>query len=246
MELHKKTMLEVQSLLNETGHKLELNDIADILELNEIAHQVTGTNGAYGDIYAWPVKCANLLLRPLTLGKIAWYNKRGLQWFEEDTECLTTVLAFLMSIENDEAFVWSLSSPEQAKEAIDAWEAQTEANPIQIAHAVDKILSYSKNASGSGDSDDQDYGPLIALLCREFGNTPKHWMYEVSIPVIKGLMDDYTRRINEEIKAQSRGTKGRKNAKAMKPIATPSMEATLKFRKKLLALKQRWEAAYGN
>ena len=244
MELHKKTMLEVQSLLNETGHTLQLYDIADINELNELAHQVTSTSGAYGDVYAWPIKCANLLLRPLTLGKIAWYNKRALLWFQEDDESMATVLAFLMSIENDESFVWSLASPEQAKQAIDKWESECEANPIQLAHAVDQVLQYSKGGSASNESE-HNFGPLISLLCREYGNTPKHWMYEASIPVIQGLMDDYTRRVNEELKNHSRN-KGSKNAKAIKPIATPSMEATLKFRKKLLALKTRWEADSGD
>lgn len=246
MKLHKKTQIEVQKLLDETGYALQLDDLSDIIELNDLAKRVTGPDGAYDDIYNWPIKCANLLLRPLSLGKLSWYNNRALAWFDDDTETLSTVLAFLMSIENTEQAIWDLSSPEQAKEAIETWEQTVEASPVQLAYAVDKVIGKRTSSTQKGDLAD-NYGPMISLLCREYGETPRYWMYEADLAVINAMMADYTNRLNQQMKQNQKISKGKTaNRQAQKPIVTPSMEATLQFRKKLLELKEKWGAGHGS
>jgi len=236
-ELHKKTMLEVQSLLDETGHRLSLSDIADVVELDELAHRVTGPGGDYDDVFSWPVHCAGLLLKPLSLAKIAWYNRCAVKWFDDDSVTTSTILAFLASCENDEAILDKLTTPEQARDTIEAWERTVTATPMQIAAAVEKLLG---GRDGGEEKDGpSSFGPLVSLLCREYGESPEHWMYRASLPVIEALMGDYTTRINEQIK---RHGKSAGKGSGVAPVQTPSMQATLKFRKKLLALRERWGA----
>lgn len=246
MNLHKKTQAEVQSLLNDTGHQLQLSDIPDIIELNELAEQVTSNAGAYSDIHSWPVKCGKLLLKPLTLGKMAWYNNCALKWFSDDIESSGTVLAFLLSLDNDERFVWSLTNPQDAILAINEWEKTVDATPAELAAAIDFVLQSSKKTDQNTESAKDDHGPLIAMLCREYGNTPNYWLYQASINVIRALTDEHVRKINQEIASHNKSApKGGKNRVVVNPIKTPAMDATLKFRKKLLDLKEKWTASNG-
>jgi len=238
MELHTKTQIEVQNLLNDSGHVLTLADIPDILELDQLAQKVTGDSGDYADLYKWPVKCGNLLFRPMTLGKLAWYNSRARDWFDDDIQTLSTVLAFLLSTDNDESFVWGLNDPESAKATIEEWEKTVDITPQELAGAVDLMVN---SFSSSGEKSESGDGPLIGLLCREYGNTPNYWMFKESINVIRSLVDEHVRKINQEINAHNKKSSG-KNRRAIAPIKTPSMDATLRFRKKLLALGEKWGA----
>jgi len=237
MELHKKTQIEVQKLLYDSGHVLNLDDLSDIIELNDLANRVTGDTGAYASIHKWPVKCGKLLLRPLTVGKLAWYNQRGLIWFDDDIQTLSTVLAFLLSVDNDESFVWGLEDAETAKATIEAWEKEVDVTPAELGAAVDSVVNSYSSRSGDEDKVDRGDGPLIALLCREYGNTPQHWMYRESINVIRALVDEHVRKINSEITARNQRGKGKK---VLPPIKTPSMDASLLFRKKLLTIAEKW------
>jgi hypothetical protein len=240
MELHKKTQIEIQRLIDATGHALTLDDIPAILELNEVANRITGESGEYADIHAWPVKCGGTLLKPLTVGKLAWYNKRGLQWFADDAQTITTLLAFILAAENDESSLWQYADAESAKAAIDEWEKTIDATPAQIVSAIESLTAPLRSTEPDGENTHGD-GPLISLLCREYGNTPDYWLYRASINVIRALIEDHNRRINQEIQSHNRRAKG----KTIQPIKTPGMAATLQFKKLLSALGEKWGANGG-
>lgn len=243
MQLHKKTQIEVQKILDETGHALTLDDVADIVAINAIANRITSTTGAFSELYKWPTLCGNLLLRPLSLGKIAWYKTRACQWFEDDNETLSTVLAFLMSVDNDESFVASLGDPQAAKSAIEEWEIGVSATPAQLSSAVKSMMPDNiEGGAADGCDDTIDDGPLIALLCREYGESPQHWLFVENIFTIRSLVDSYVARINNEMRAMGKHSK---RATAMAPIRTPSMSASLEFRKKLEELKMKWICSNG-
>jgi len=238
-KLQLKTQKEVQGLLTETGHVLTLDDIPDILELDEYARRVTSKGGDYSDVYSWPILCGSLILRPLTLGKMAWFNQCAMKWFEDEQSTITAVLAFLLSVENSEQFIWTLGDRNQAKAAIEEWQKMVDATESEMASAIEKLVSFNdQDGSAQGDGVDSDDGPLIGLLCREYGQSPKYWLYEESVNVIRALIDDHVAQINREIHASNRMSKGR----GVAPIKTPSMDATLKFRKKIVEIRERWES----
>lgn len=235
-QLHKKTQIEVEKLLNDTGHTLTLDDIPAILELDELSHRITGSVGEYAAIHRWPVKAGKLLLRPLSLSKIAWYNQCGAKWFADDPETLICLLAFLLSVENDESYMWSLVDPDTARDSIQEWVTGVDATPAELESSIASIIDTGEKHE-SVDNKVGDDGPLVALLCKEYGSSPDHWIHKESITVIRAMLNDYTRRMNEEIRKHNASSKG-KNKQAL--LKSPSMEASQQFRKKITDLELRW------
>ena len=237
MKLHKKTQIEVQKLLDETGHTLSLEDIDDILTLDELSKRVTGESGEYANIYRWPIRVGSMLLRPLTLSKITWYNQRAKEWFDDDPETQVTLLGFLLSVENDESYLWSLADKESAMNTINEWQRNADATVDELRVAIMSIIDVDDH-SGNVEAKSNGDGPLIGLLCRQYGKDPHYWMHEESITVIRCLIDDHTRQINEQAKRHN--SSGKKGGKTIPLIKTPSMDATLKFRKKINDMREKW------
>ena len=240
-KLHQKTSVEVQSLLNETGHELTLDDIPSVLELDDLSHLVTGTRGAIAGMYRWPVKCGKLLLRPLTLGKRAWYNDRAREWFADDDETLITLLAFLLSYENSEDYINSLGDAQTAIDTINEWQKTVDCTVEELQAGVSDMINIGDD-NGKADNKTSGDGPLIAMLCREYGSSPEYWIHKESINVIRALCDDYTRKMNAEIRKHNANIpkSGKGKGKATPPLKTPSMGAGLKFRQKIEELRERW------
>lgn len=72
------TRQELQKLLNETSHALNLQDIAQIVELDGYARAVRN-NGVSGDsvsFYAWPVLCGGTAFHAPTIGKEIYWQEQ--------------------------------------------------------------------------------------------------------------------------------------------------------------------------
>lgn len=243
------TKQTITSLLEETGHVLGVSDLDEINALDGLAWKVVHpTEQEETDLLDLPVKVGNLKLRRLSWGALGWLEECAYQWFVNQPVFLdlATVYASVYSREPDA--LYALDGPRAARKTLKKWSRTFSATYEEVINAVEKVLpepdaaSYAEAYRRTGDNGNGknghkvNYGPMVALLVREYGQTPEYWFWKASTDKSSTMLADVEARINAEDEEMKRAA-----ARAKQPMVTRSgprlaaIDALRKFEKHLRA-----------
>ena len=89
-------------------------------------------------------------------------------------------------------------------------------------------------------NDVADYGPLVSMLCREFGGSPSSWRWDVPMHIVEACRNDFEARVEAQEKEIAKAGKG-----AALPQRTTHNLLIKEARLMRNEIKARWEATDG-
>jgi len=219
------TIQDVQSLLTETGHALTVQDIERIVELDDAAEiVVNGPVDKSDSIYAFPILCGGEAFVAPTIGKQIYWQEQVSQNVPED---LLTC-----------AYLWLLTFAEVPNErggdilkSVKRWARKCKLNNDDAERI---IKAYNK---GGGDGGDANYGEIIALLVREYGQDCNHWLNAPESEITM-LIADWTRIQESKASAYRSSKAGSKNP--LPPAPSPKIKALKTYRELKNRLRESW------
>ena len=237
MDLNLQAKMDVEAMLKAAGRALSLADLPDIIELNTAAHNVSNPDADSSvALSLLPVTIGNLTLYPPKLAGLVWFDEH-LDWWSESQVIADLALADVCAGENQVERIKPLNQIDETLAQLRAWGKTVNASIIEISHALAKFLPPTK---GGGDPDGNHW-PVVSLLCREYGCTPKYWIEEAPIGEIICLLTEYQDRQKCELKALQKATKGR----VTEQLTADKAKAIKAYREKLNAIKAKWGITNG-
>ena len=237
--LNVMTIQAVNKILQSTGHALVVDDIEHINRLDAQAWRIARPDDqAELDIAGLPVVCGNAMMRSPSLGKLRWFEDAR-AWFASDPIMVDIALGYICATDNTENALSEICTREAAEAALTKWWRRLSATPDQYYRALFAVVPQTdSDAAGRA-----EYGPTIALLCREYGGTPSYWLWDASVSLCRTMLDDYTHRQEAEYKAATRSKRagGRGTAAMPPPPPTPRLRHLKRFRLMKNALVKRWQ-----
>lgn len=235
MELNLQTKMDVAETLKASGRSLCLDDLPDVIELNQFAEKVSNPKAESSvALSLLPVRVANVNLYPPKIAGLIWHDEH-LTWWTGADYMPQLVLAFICSTEDQAGLVKTLNTQADALAAIRAWGRGVNASLIELITAIDKLMP---TGDGTGDGDSW---PVVSLLCREYGCTPRYWIDESPISEIVCLLDEYGARQDRELLAMKRAAKGRWS----ETLSADKAHAIKAYREKLNSIKKKWGVTNG-
>jgi hypothetical protein len=224
--MQQMTEIDLRKMLTETKHVLTIADIALVVELDKAADVVvSGPVDKSESIYAFPLLCGGDAFRAPSIGKqIYWEEQVASELPEKWLTC---------------AFLWLLTCPEvpdqrggEIVKAVKKWGRKCKLSTDDIAKVIG---TYSSEETQGGEK--ANYGEIVSLLVREYGQDCSHWLNAPEAEV-NMLLADWTRR--QEAKAASyRASKaGSKNP--LPPLPSPKIKALQSYRKLKDKLRASW------
>jgi len=207
---------------------LTIQDIALVAELDKAATVVvSGPADKSDSIYAFPLLYGGEAFRAPSIGKqIFWEEQVASELPEKWLTC---------------AFLWLLTCAEVPEQrggdivkVVKKWARKCKLTTDDIAKV---IATYANDNEHGGES--ANYGEIISLLVREYGQDCAHWLNAPESEV-NMLLADWTRR--QEAKAASyRASKaGSKNP--LPPMPSPKIKALKTYRELKDKLRASWLA----
>ena len=224
--MQQMTTLDVQTLLTETGHLLQVSDVASVVALDKAADVVVaGPVDKADSIYAFPLLCGGEAFRAPSIGKqIFWEEQIANVLPEEWLTC---------------AFLWLLTLPEVPGErgseigkAVKKWARRCKLTTDDITKVV---ATYANDDAQGGEN--AKYGEIISLLVREYGKDCRHWL-NAPESEINMLLADWTRRQEAKAAAYRTSKVGSKNP--LPPVPSPKIKALKKYRELKEKLRASW------
>jgi len=216
--------------LEKTGHKLTLSDFDSIAHIDSLAEEVV--NGAPTNV--------DLLSLPFFIDGVAFYPStmaKELYWREQ-------LYPNLADKHKTAAFLWLMSKPDIPKEPltkkimrkIRRYESSCRLTEYQIKRIIDTYSNGSERKEV--DAEAIEYGPVVALLVREYGESVTYWL-NCPVDLIKTLIADWTARQEAQAAAMRRSSASK--GAPIPPAPSPKIKSLQRFRKAITALREAWE-----
>lgn len=249
--MNKMAEQDLIKLMQETNHPaLSLNDVALVSRLDELADRVSNCDTKEIKWFiALPRKLGKVFLTPITIAKASWFEQFPMQWFctEDKAIALDFVLGYCLAENITIKDLAQLDTPEVCLKTVLDWYNKNDCRYDELTEAIKAMMP----------SDDQnvcrcitcnrpllkknvteDYGAIIRFLCREYGGTAYHWMYEENLVVIENLINSHVHQSLAEAK-QMRGMMTR-NGMAT-PTSAELVTAIKNYREQLNAIRSTWQ-----
>jgi len=128
-----------------------------------------------------------------------------LEWFEAGEVLPLAAVLYCMAHSRDRLALARLSSPTKARRLVRSWFMQQKAS-VEALNAVAEALLPRRREDAEEEQPaepTEDYlGRMVAVLCREYGQTPDFWLYECSVDRVAALLAEYGRRAEEELRTR--------------------------------------------
>jgi len=211
----------------------------DLSELNDLAYGITQPSSE-ADWLDAPVYLHGIRLRPLSLGAYMWVEKKAFKWFDAERQSFwcNLALAYAMSYSRSPIHLKRIRDAASCKSALNAWLQACGCTYKELVEAIERILHTQQTGRDSEEkpSKGNEYGPVIALLCNEYGRDPDYWIWSVSMDTVSGMIEEYT----VKMRAQEAAAKGKGGHKPSSPAYIKAckvfMDAICKFRQKAEAM----------
>jgi hypothetical protein len=280
MALTKATELDLESLLQQTGHSLKVNDLSDALRLDAVNRKIAdGEDCAESIAPKRAVRVGNILLQNPCIGAVEWYEAHA-EWFA-DNAALSDCAFVFASVAKHPRTLWALTDRKRARRAVKRFMRHMSctledlqagfirlfgavAEVVEITEApeeaeVEKSVATIVNAAGMNHEatfnaikteaqrlakigqEAPDYGPLVAMLCREFGGDAETWRWRAPMHIVDACRMDFEARAD----AQERELAKADAKNAEPPKGTTRNRLIKEARLIRNEIKARWEAEDG-
>lgn len=235
-----ETAQKLRDMMQRTGHALTVEDFDDIRELDDLARKVADpADGVDSPLTSHVVFVRGVPVYPLTLAHLQFLDESRERLGDDDAAMAAVALwvATLPEIADE------LYNDANAGKAFRDWSRRcrwTEAD-MQTVMALRYARLFNQAAGSDGSDGGGSTSALIGMLCREYGETPRHWMHDASVDLIEALVADYTRTQQAQAQAYNRTRAGSKTPVA--PLPTPKFEAMRRFRECAERLEAKWQSA---
>lgn len=224
---------EVEKLLSQTEHHLTLDDFALLQELNDAAERVTNPKGETSDFPSLPVRLGKYLIAAPTISISQWYNDCAIEWWGQ-TGLADLALGFALQVHITGPWLWE-QDRKTLERAVKKFARGLNCTPEEYERILKTVLPMSDSEEQGGDS--EGYGPLIALLCKEYSSTPDYWVHEANIETIQTLVESYMEGLEAEFRQVQKASK----QSSLPPFKTPKMAALETFRSKSNLVREAWD-----
>lgn len=226
---------EAQRLLRETGHSLTIDDFDDINKLDELCRAITESDVCNADILDMPVCVGGVELRQPSIGVLEWYNDYFLPMFSDNGLIADGGLAYALSLSDTPEELWLLKNKRDCRKHVKRFLRRLKCTHQELQDAITSVLGL--NCEEGGDDGESSSGRLIAMLCREYGHSPKYWLWEAPLGLINTFTHDYVARVEAEIEQARKASSG-----AQKPAPAPSrIKKFDELRKHVNELRDKWQ-----
>ena len=228
------TRQSLNGLLENTGHSLTLDDYDLIKRLDACATKVVDPAAEENEsLLSAPVWVSGVPVYPLSVGLAMWLDEIILPWFDGDPHYQTLSMVYVLTLEDPFPVLESFGSARDAKKAIRKWWFRCPWRQEQIERVTE--LRYPKGDAVEAES---NYGAVLALLCREYGNSPQYWMAQ-PIGMTSAMLSDFTAR--QESEAASNRKAAAKGGKALAPPPSPKLRALKQYRSIETEIEATWQ-----
>jgi hypothetical protein len=219
--MQQMTKNEVKRLIEKCARKLTLDDVDLIMKLDAAAEKVVNPVPSKLRLFDFPVVVAGYRFHTPTLGKDIYW--REVVSGAVDDELSGAAFFWLLTFEDTPTF----ASDDVLREVC-RWAKHCSLTEADIKYL--EKLYVSDNGGSSG-----DYGDIIALLVREYGQTVEHWLNAPESEITM-LVNDFTKR-QEAAAAEMRKTK---NGRAVAPSPSPKIRALAEFSRIKAEIERIW------
>ena len=237
-KLHDMTKRSMQKLSKETNHQITIDDFEDIFALNLIADKVLTPHVGSDDmaILNIPIKCGNAYLSRPKLGAALWVKERLCDWFSDEPDMIDIGSVYCLSMGDNPQKLWEIETKKECRKILRKWWRGLTCTDDELQSTLESLSC--NNVDDEKKSDPCGYGPIISLMCREYGNTAEYWMWEASPELINTHIADYIKRNESEVEASYRASLKGKNPKPPPNILKYRANAT--FAKKANEIRLKW------
>jgi hypothetical protein len=200
-----KKKLEKLKAQNPAAAVEVLRDWDALQRLNDLAYKITEP-GDRSEVEGWAnvgVKVSNVTLHELSLGAYMWATERAAVWFQKRPFWQDIAIAYAMAYSRRPAHLRRITSRSECKAALKLWLRSCGATYNELMSAIKSICGDAEETEQSDEAktENDSYGPVVALLCREYGATPEYWIWNANLTQVRGLLLEYDAKIRAEAQA---------------------------------------------
>jgi len=238
MQLNRLARDTVEKLLAETGHALSVSDFGHIHTLHVLAERVSHPYKAADiDLVEMPRAVGGVLLHPLSLGAWQWLEAfaipaLGNHWLAD------VAIAYAMAHSHTPDVLRDGCTPKELRKALRKWLRGLSCTIAALSRVVDAVAGASEQLE-EGARARAEYGPIIALLCREYGGTPQGWAWGVSAETVRGFLDEHRAKVEAENAVAAKASAGAGASVSTTPQS--KIDAMRSFRRYAKALRESWQ-----
>ena len=233
----------IDKLLTETGHVLTVGDYDDLARMNALAKAVRcPADEDEQSLWAAPALAGAALLYPLTLGAALWIEENVLPWFGE-TGMSDLTMAWALTQRHTPERIWAISGPRECTRVVKKWARRLNCTRDELTAALNKLLPVNETTGEPEDKEGRSsYGPVITLLCREYGQSPTYWLWEIGVSVVHAHLADYNAKIDaERAEARKLSSQSGGGKRTQTSIPIPRLEQRKAFEKHVRELRAKWQ-----
>ena len=203
--MHLLAKQTVARLLASTGHTLTIDDFDDLDRMHRAAERVsTPIERDEHDFVEAPIHVKGVRVRFATLGDLWWIDRKFGQWFDDRT--LSLAIAWLLTLTAPEDVLGKIEGPTEASGHVNRWWRRSGWTVTDVERV---LADRFPRRRGSAVKAQPDFGPVVALLMREYGQTAEYWLYTASALQCTMLLEDCAeRRYREAVAAAAPRAKG--------------------------------------
>lgn len=193
-------------------------DWEELHDLNELARKVTSPASqaeAVALINA-PVTRGNMILQRPTVGVFIWAEERLKAWFSNRPVRFRLAEAYALAHAKTPGRCWKFRDADDCWRAVKMWARRLNVTFDEISEAVEEACGIGREEMAEQaqklQTDDKsakdkasEFGPVVSLLCREYGESPDYWIWHASMEMVTSFLDEYNARIRAEERANAAG-----------------------------------------
>jgi len=230
----------IRRLRDEFGVCLDpVEDLAVIRNIVDLADKVVsaGTDWQTRALLNPAIRVGGVVLKRVSIGAQEFLAHCVSPWFDDNPYILNLSLAFCMAHRGEPGMIWGYADagPKAWEKAVRRW---SRALAVDYDTLLTALVAFQETAEDnlaalvpdpitrptsapSPESSVSKWGPLVEMLCHEYGKTPEAWVWETAMEDVELLIERAIARKDEErrIAAQSaaKAGKGGKRAFASDP-----------------------------
>jgi len=177
-------------------------DFEDISQLNSLAEKISSPHLMGLDIVDLldvGETVGGITLRQLSIGAHLW-TEHVLPTLTSDIQLIHFAAFYAMGHARDPDHLRSIVTGKQLKKLCKKWFCSCTATIQELVQASERLMAkLATEAAAEEDANETDYGAIVAMLVREYGQDADYWVWRSSLPYLKTCIKDY----NAEQRAQA-------------------------------------------